>query len=220
MAKLIIYPTPLNALCQLQHDSGYSIDGVADSDANGRQCQSFEVKEGTPNGWGARLVITSPKKVSLMQRGVLFYRDDIKHWVLYADDFILQDEKVCPPCPEPPIPPNPPSVPTDPLGIIQWTYNHNGPFNLATKEGCGKFTEACCTNLHEYHQTSWGHIRKVPPQNQYNGHAVDAVQLLLDDFDGTKSGIYDIITSSESSEARPAFNYSGPARNDLWYYPA
>jgi hypothetical protein len=55
--------------------------------------------------------------------------------------------------------------------------------------------------------------------NQYNGHAVDAVQLALN-VPGTAAGIYDIIFSSASAEAKPVFNMAGPPEYDLWYYPA
>jgi len=109
-------------------------------------------------------------------------------------------------------------MPSDPAGIVNWTYKH-GTFNLGTKEGCGKFTEACCTNLHTTHSALWGHIRKSGAQNQYNGHAVDAVQL-SSAVGGTNAGIYDLIFSTESPQAKPTFNPVGDPRPDLWYYPA
>ena len=43
-----------------------------------------------------------------------------------------------------------------------------------------------------------------------NGHAVDAVHLLVPS--GNCSCIYDIIQSSASSDAKPVFNYAGPPR--------
>jgi hypothetical protein len=65
----------------------------------------------------------------------------------------------------------------------------------------------------------WGHVAKNPGQNQYHQHAVDAVMLLAN-AGNTGAGIYDIIYSSASPEAKPAFNYAGPPDYNLWLYPA
>jgi hypothetical protein len=126
----------------------------------------------------------------------------------------LADEKVCPDPVPVPIPPQP--DPTTPLGIIKQVYA-TGLYDLRTKEGCGKFTEACCTALHEKLSASYGHLRKSGAQNQYNGHAVDALQRLVPMLE---SGVFDIIQSSESPEAKPAYNKAGDSEPDKWYYPA
>lgn len=216
MSKLIIYTSPLDTSVTLRHDSGWVIPANSDTDASGRQAKSFNIPNDTPNGWGARLTITAKGMVDLVQRGILFWEDT--DWSFHADDFYLTAEKICPepkPCPE--VPPTNVIKPGDsPQVIIEKTYK-NGKFNLATKEGCGKFTESCCVNLHEFNSTSWGHIKKSGAQNQYNGHAVDAVQILVQHLD-TAAGIYDIVISSESPEAKPAFNFAGSPRPDLWYY--
>jgi hypothetical protein len=73
--------------------------------------------------------------------------------------------------------------------------------------------------LHTESSGYWGHIAKQPGQNQYNGHAVDAVMLPLN-IPGTAAGIYDIIFSSVSAEAKPVFNMAGPPEYEKWYYPA
>jgi hypothetical protein len=217
MSKLLIFPTPLDAECVLVHDSGFLVHGKPDSHPSGRPGQSFRIPEGTPDGQGCLLLVTAPKKVPIQQRGILYLASEP---FIAADDFYLMDEKVCPPCPEPPPlpPPQPPLIlpgpgpwPSDPLGIIQKVYR-DGHHDLSTKEGCGQFTEACCTELHNRHSLGWGHVKKMGAQNNYNGHAVDAIQY--------HAGIYDIITSSESPQARPAFNRAGDFRPDLWYYPA
>lgn len=218
MARLIIYPTPLNARCQLQHDSGWAVDGIQMTNNEGRPGVSFEVPNGTPNRWGCRLVITADKKVSIMQRGLLV--NEGSEWFLYADDFIMQD--VPPPVviPPPTLPPNPPNTALSPYQIIQGVYA-SGAHTLETKAGCGTFTEACCKELHERHSVQWGHVKKTGAQNQFNGHAVDAVQLLTDVLTSTgltRAGIYDIIMDSESPNAEPAFNWAGDPRPDLWYY--
>jgi len=53
---------------------------------------------------------------------------------------------------------------------------------------------------------------------------VDAIQLLAahTNLDGTvtTAGIYDLIVSSESSDAKPSFNRQGDPAPNLWYYPA
>jgi hypothetical protein len=87
------------------------------------------------------------------------------------------------------------------------------------KEGCGAFTEAACAALNEQHSADWGHIKKDPAQNQYNGHAVDAIMLRAT-AGVTTPGIYDIIMSTESPDALPAWSYKGPPDLALWYYPA
>ena len=61
---------------------------------------------------------------------------------------------------------------------------------------------------------TWGHILKTPGQNQYNGHAVDALMCLA----GPDNGIWDIVHDSVSPNASPQYIYKGPADPNLWYY--
>ncbi len=217
MAKLIIYPTPLDALCVLTHDSGMAITGQPGKDSAGREGQVFNIPSTVPNNWGCQMDISAPNKLTLKFRALLTFYENT--WYLLADDFILQD--VPPPViiepPNPiPIPPTP-SPDTTPLGIINHVYA-TGAYNLTTKEDCGIFTEACVKALHEQSSVAFGELKKIPPQNNYNGHAVDAVNL-LGGVGTTKAGIYDIIINSESLAAKPAFNWVDPPRPDLWYYP-
>lgn len=218
--KLIIFPTPLDAQCVLTHDSGWAIAGVPDTHPTGRPGQSFTIPPNTPNGWGARLTMGAAGKVGLNQKGILWLNDGMIYpWTpgqeaaFAADDFTLADlpAPIVIPCPDPE--PN-----ADPFTLIRGVYA-TGKHELLTKAGCGKFTEACCVELHNRHSLKWGHLRKSGAQNQYNGHAVDAVQLLVDvgDF---KAGIYDIIISSESPDAKPACNWADPPNPSQWYYPA
>jgi len=94
----MIYTSPTDARCQLQHDSGYTVDGIPDTDIQGRIGQSFKVPEYVPNNWGCRVVLTSPGKVSIMQRGRLVIIDD-QTMYLYTDDFIMQTKPpVCAAC--------------------------------------------------------------------------------------------------------------------------
>jgi hypothetical protein len=68
-------------------------------------------------------------------------------------------------------------------------------WDLQTKAGNGCFTEAVVYRLHQL-DPNWGHLAKFGGQNQWNGHAVDAVL--------HKSGYaVDIIGSSETPKAAP-----------------
>jgi len=219
--KMFVYPTPENAKCVLSHDSGWTVEAVPDTHPTGRVGQSFTIPANTPDYWGSHLTITADKMVPISLRGILTFGQQNLAYLL-CDDFHLQAEIVCPEVPpvEPPIPPNPTPA-QNPLDLINQVYA-NRP--LLTKEQCGKFTEDCCTALHETFSDKYGHLKKSGAQNQYNGHAVDAINLLKDhtnpDGSITKSGVYDIILSSESPDAKPAFNRAGDAVDVLWYYPA
>ena len=217
MARMIIYPDPINSQCQLTSDSGWSIFGTVSTDGNNRPCQVFDIPDTTPNRWGCSLSITFDNKLPFSARGLLAHESLV--WNFYLDDVKLLD--VPPPViiyvPEP-TPPKPPVNSSDPWSIIKSVYA-TGKFDLLTKESCGKFTEACCTSLHELNSPEWGHLKKHGAQNNYNGHAVDAVQLLTD-VGSTTAGIYDIIQSSESPDAKPAFNWVGSPSPSDWYYPA
>jgi hypothetical protein len=219
MKNLTVYTTPLEARVQLQHDSQFAVDGVDGADSNNRPCKNISIPDGTPSGWGCRIVVTADKKISIIQRGILYEEEHA--WYFLADDFILQD--VPPPVIiQPPNPiPTPPLFPSDPKGIIDLVYKI-GKHDLSTKEGCGKFTEDCCKSLHDHHSKYWGHIRKSGAQNQFNGHAVDAVMLLSDSniTDNTEAGVYDLIIDSESPNAKPSFNFKHEPQPSLWYYPA
>jgi hypothetical protein len=135
-----------------------------------------------------------------------------------VDDYTLSAEPVAPaPGPTPP-----PTTGGTPLEIINRVFTTTNP-NLATVAGCGKFTEDCCDALHVEHSPMWGHIAKTEGQTQANGHAIDALMLLANVSNasgGTTAGIYDIIFSSASFEAKPVFNYVEPPKYELWYYPA
>ena len=96
--SLIIFPTPLDAHCELRHDSGFTVVGVPALHPTGRPGQAFAIPDGTPNGHGARIVITAPKKVSLDQRGIVYLNMPgfAYPWTpgqtaaFAADDFVLQ----------------------------------------------------------------------------------------------------------------------------------
>lgn len=198
---------------------GREVVGHLATHPTGREGIGFSIPDDSPNGWQATLELTAPNKVRILQKAILWLdKDGIDYpWTINqnaafaVDDFIFENEKTCPP------PDNPP-IGDDPLEIIESVYT-NGEFDLSTKNGCGQFTEACAIALHTQLSTFWGHIKKISPQNNYNGHAVDAIMLLVS-VGGIDAGIYDIIFSSESPEAKPVFNRQGDAVQSLWYYPA
>jgi len=216
MNKVFFFPTPndLSPLT-LQPDSMASpIPAVPDTHVTGRLGVSFTIPSTVPDSNGAALrgpATYDPQEV----RGILILNGDDSF--LRVDDIHFAKRVVCPdPIPPTPIPPVPPNA--TPWGIIKAVWA-TGRYELVTKAGCGIFTEACCTALHTQDSPNWGHIRKTGAQNQYNGHAVDAVMLLVGTAQ-TQAGIYDIISDSESTNAKPAFNFSGPPVPTLWFYPA
>lgn len=205
--KFQIYPDPLDATCQLHHDSGFVGYGVQNNAPDGRPGQLIDIPDSVPSEHGAELIVTKSGFIDLRVRGFLVLKDGVAR--LQVDDYNL--------VPADNTDPEEPEMPSDPMGIINYVYESTKP-DLRTKSGCGKFTEDCIEALHNTHHPSWGHIRKEPAQNQFNGHAVDAGMLLVP-WGNTAPGIYDIIQNSESDEAKPAFNYKGPVEPHLWYYP-
>src|SRR5262245_7870664 len=203
---LYVYATPKTAAVRLSLDSGVVVTGVP-TFANGRDdAHALTLPDGTPSQGGV-LEVSADGCLPFANRGIV---DTI------VGQFVLDDVRLAPiPVPEPEVPPDPNA---DPQAIIQAVFELDD-HDLATKEGCGEFTEACCDELHAKHSAMWGHIRKEPAQNQYAGHAVDALMLLAAAGE-TDAGIYDIIHDSESPNASPSFNYKGVPDPNLWYYPA
>jgi hypothetical protein len=201
-----VFPTPPGARVGLAHDSGWTGTAVPGTDPQGRAGQVFEIPDTVPDQAGAQLNLDADGKVPLQLRGVLVYADATRAY-LQCDDFTLADL---------PAPPEPPPVTGNtPLEIINAVYA-TGQYNLATKSGCGTFTEECCRQLGAlWGSPPWGHVAKSAGQNQYNAHAVDAVMSLY----GADHGIWDIITSSVSTSAKPAFNRAGDSNPEIWRPP-
>ena len=210
--SFVLYPTPLSSRVTLTPDGAPASLGQAYTAPDGRPGQVCYVGDTVASGHGAALLVEANGHIPFTGRGFLILEGGVAR--LQVDDVTLTPEPAAPPTPEP----GPPQTGGTPEEIIQRVYSNTRP-NLATAAGCGKFTEDCCDALHNEHSTMWGHIAKSPGQNQYNGHAVDAL-MLLGNAPGTSAGIYDIIFSSASPEAKPAFNYVSPPDYSLWYYPA
>lgn len=203
MADLYIYSTPATAEVALTLDTGDTIRGVPGS-ANGRDdAHCLTLPEQTVNQ-GCTLHVDAPGFYGFTGRGILVVSD--------VGEFVFDDVRLTAiEVPPVPVPPNPD---LDPATIIQATYDA-GTFDLSTHDGCGLFTEACCLNLHQQVSPAWGHIRKTGAQNQYNGHAVDALYLL----GGQGYGVYDIIHDSVAPDASPSCNWKDAGDPALWMPP-
>jgi hypothetical protein len=217
-SELYIYAQPAETVIELVLDNGAAVS-AGTSSANGRDdAHRLPLPSGT-TGQGGVLTVTAPGHVSLRVRGIVAPSDSGGPAMFVFDDFGALAREA-PPAPDP-APPRDPSQ--SPFDLINAVY-HAGEFDLSTKEGCGTFTEAACTALNEQHSADWGHIKKNPGQNQWIGpsgigHAIDAVMLRAT-AGPTTPGIYDIILSTESPDAMPAWSYKGPPDYALWYYPA
>ena len=220
MPKFLLFPDPLTSHCELRFDNGTVMVGVPDEHSTHRKGQSMTITNGTPQGNGVNLFINAgPGKAPVNQRGTLWYQDGHQTFpfpegdcFIWFDDFRLQD-----------IPVNPPNNGTqnpnlNPLTIIL-AIEATHQFDLTTHDGCGKFTEECCKQLHEKHSTNWGHVRKTGAQEQFNGHAIDAIMLKVA-TPNTEVFIYDIVVNSQAPGAHAALNVASSVNESLWYYPA
>jgi hypothetical protein len=211
MLNYVIYPNPLETEVYLTADNGASYVGEPYTDITGRIGKVIHIAEGS-TGMGGELKLKCPGYIEQRYRGILFQASEVACYLL-VDDFTLAAEQVDPV--QPPIENEP--IWSIPLDVINWVHS-TGNYDLSTKEGCGLFTEECCRWLHDKNSPMWGHIAKTGGQNQYNGHAVDAIMLMATAW-GVQAGGYDIVHDSVSPNASPAFNYAGVADGNLWYYP-
>ncbi len=99
-----------------------------------------------------------------------------------------------------------------------------GGYKLDTKEGDGIFTRACARIMHKVNARI-GHLRKNEGQNHVTDlatserHAVDNI-LFLDDAPGQSTAI-DLVSSSETPEARPSWGPDTPRYSASdWFAPA
>jgi hypothetical protein len=210
--KCILYSQPVdNAIPTVTHDNGVVTRGGEGYDGAGNPCLIIDFPSNIPLNNGCAITWEHPDYVIEPQHCLLIQHTDGKLWLLH------DVWKLTPRVTEPE--PGPSPVPGEsPEEIIQYVYESTHP-NLSTHDGCGRFTEDVQTQLSNSLSPLYGHITKTPGQNQYNGHAVDAVMLLMD-FGGVTAGVYDIIKDSVSPNAQPAFNWVGPPDSNLWFNPA
>lgn len=99
--SLIIFPTPLDAVCVLQHDTGgWTRTGTPALHPTGRPGQAFAIPDGTPNVNGAGLTVSAKGYHTLQQRGIVYLKDgSISYpWTpdqtaaFSADDFHLEKD--------------------------------------------------------------------------------------------------------------------------------
>ncbi len=87
--RLILYPTPLDAIYELHHDQGWKALGTPYVHSDGRRGQACAIPDGTPNGWGCRRIVSAPGKVTSDERGLLMLTD--AGAAFFSDDVMLQD---------------------------------------------------------------------------------------------------------------------------------
>lgn len=211
--RLILYSQPVpDAIPTIIHDNGTVMEGYTGVDEHGSPCLFVDIPKDMPSGNGCTVQWSHPDFVIEDQHCMLIWGQGEKWWLLHDVWRLSTNDAPTPPDPMPPVPGETPEE------IIQYVYESTKP-DLSTHNGCGRFTEDVQKTLSAGLSVLYGHIRKEPAQNQYNGHAVDAVMLLMS-FNGIEAGIYDIIQNSVSTDATPAFNYVEPANPELWYNPA
>jgi hypothetical protein len=178
---------------------------------DGRQGGCAYIDDNAPDNQGALLHIEMVGFEVEEMRGFLRLYPDTMTARLEVDDKKLKPAAVVVP---------PPVIVggNTPLEIINNVWA-TGDYQLLTKEGCGRFTEACDTAIHNAIEPLCGHLRKDPGQNQFNGHAVDAIHFL----GGPHFRIYDIIQSSKaprrsrvSTWLDPPNRKSGTTRPHRW----
>lgn len=203
--ELYIYTTPPDSTVTLKLDLGATLVGIPGT-YNGRaDGHLIQIPSGT-TPQGSLLTIARDGYLTFENRGYL--KPDEAGEAFFNCNDVHLIEVATPPEP-------PPVTGSTPLEIINGIYA-SGNYNLATKPGCGQFTEEVARQLAAAFGPMWGHVAKGGAQNQYNSHAVDAVHSLA----GHDHGIWDIITSSVSSSAKPAFNRAGDSEPELWRPPA
>ena len=204
--EMWIYTTPPEATVTLSPDNLGMLTAVRQTAPNGRtDAHLIQLPSTYTQGAGGEMNVTCDGYVGVKHRGFVI-PNPTGEARFQLDDIHLSPTPVAPPTPQPPDPGPTPQPPSDPLDVIN-AVHATGAYNLATKSGCGEFTEACAWELARTFGASWGHIMKDPGQNQYAGHAVDAIQSIYGEY----TGKWDIIVSSVSSSAHPAFNDAGEA---------
>jgi hypothetical protein len=97
------------------------------------------------------------------------------------------------------------------FGSQPWKFDGGDVYDQTQPDGRGAFVEAAVLACHAL-DPRWGHIRKNPGQNQYNGHAVDF--MLWKNPDGVTAEGYDILSTAVQ------WNFAGRDANLLakWYF--
>jgi hypothetical protein len=103
------------------------------------------------------------------------------------------------------------------LNAGNWQMTRGDAYDQQAADGRGAYTEAAVTAMHDV-DARFGHVDKNPGQNQYNGHAVDAINFKRDD--GTMAEIYDIISGSGGIGWGLAHGGISAANLAKWKYPA
>src|SRR5262245_8405129 len=144
---LYVYTTPPEADVSLILDDGRTIPGDPCIWQNRSDAHRLKLPADTL-GQGSVLQVTCSGFLSFENRGIV----NVERPCFELDDIRLT--------PEPPPPEKPSWNPElDPRALIQAVYEQ-GDFDLATKQGCGEYTEACCRELFTQQSPLWAHIKK------------------------------------------------------------
>ncbi len=86
MKQLVIFPNPVDAHCELSHDTGgWTVIATPTTHSSGTPAQVFTIPDGTTNGHGAWLRVTYTGKNPVSQHGFLFLNDGVLPWPWPAD---------------------------------------------------------------------------------------------------------------------------------------
>ena len=202
----VIYPTPVDATVTLTPDSGGSYTGVPYTHTSGRQGQVCYVSDETPDQQGTTLNVSAPNYLPSRLRGFLVLdsvdSDDVAR--LQVDDVALDSAGAPPPTTTPPSgPPNPGRYHA--TARLQRdasaTVDERGLRHLRR----GLLRARCTAKSSPY----WGHVKKFEGQNQYNGHAVDAIT-----WPSTSRAVTPVFTTLFFRRSRPK-----PSRCSTWPGP-
>jgi len=94
-----------------------------------------------------------------------------------------------------------------------WQFTMGNAYDQTEIDGRGAFMEKAVQAIHDV-DARFGHIRKDPGQNQYNGHAVDA--LVFKNDDGVTGEAFDVIGTTITW----GFIIRDTVALSKWYYPA
>lgn len=113
----------------------------------------------------------------------------------------------------PPQAPNRMDILQQVLASKTWHLSNGDAYDQTQPDGRGAFTEAAVAALHAA-DDRFGHVKKNPGQNQYNGHAVDAID--WKNPDGVTAEVYDILDGSGNLQ----WGFQGRDANalSLWYF--
>jgi len=103
--QLILFPTPLDATCEVRTDHGVTAPGHSATHHTGRLGQGFDFPDDAPNGQGARFTMKVGSRLVYDVRGILYFRQpgfpypwtDGQTAAFVVDDFVALASASLPP---------------------------------------------------------------------------------------------------------------------------